>query len=60
MVHFMDDVLTLQNTCGYSRKVAVLITRILRGIDNLDILISHGVVKINEHYQIQQYFSMLD
>lgn len=56
-MHFMTEVNRLRKQYGFSRKVAVLITRIKRGVDSLDILVALSVVSISDHYRIQQFFA---
>ena len=54
---FMTRVLNLQRKYGFTRKVAVLITRIELGVDSLEIVIRQVEMKQGEYYGIQQYFS---
>ena len=54
-MHFMTEVSHLQEIYGFTRKVAVLIVRIQRGLDSLDWLCQQGVVHLSESYRISQY-----
>ena len=56
-MHFFTEVNKLIKTYGFTRKVAVLIVRIRLGIDNLDTLAKHDVIKVGEFYYISQFFS---
>lgn len=53
---FMTEVASKMRQFGFTRKEAVLIVRIERGIDSLEYLVEQAIVRIIEHYHIAQYF----
>ena len=54
---FFHNVNNLIMLYRFSRKEAILITRIERGIDTLVDLCKYGIVKQDEYYHISQYIS---
>ena len=56
----MTNVNNLINIYGFSRKVAVLITRIERGVDNLEYLCKMGILKKAEYYHVAQHVRCLE
>lgn len=60
MVGFMTNVRNLMSLYGFTRKEAVLITRIERGIDSLEYLCKLGILRQAEYYHVSQCVSCLE
>lgn len=58
-IAFMTEVANKITLFGFTRKEAVLIVRIERGVDNLDNLCKMGVLRQAEYYHVSQHVSAI-